>query len=639
LKQRALTTILTSFIIFLTSQSFAQSEEEMKVLRMFYKEEELVVITSTRALKPISQVAENVSVITAKEIEDMNAHTVAEILERITGIFVDSAGHDFGSSSLLDIQGSEERHVLVLVDGIPWNFLSGGNAETNSIPIGIIQRIEIIKGPASSTWGSSLGGVINIVTKGTGDSLIPNGSINVALGERDTHDYSTEIYGKEKTFGYYLYAGRQDSDGLREGRYFKKESFYSKFNIPISTDVKLSLTAGYSEPNMRFGDLPSSNITSKGLYRTFFSTGTLYTTITEGLSFDISVYTFKQKFVQRNDVLGSAGDLYLNAVYNERVTGGSGKLVWRRGVHTVVLGADISRSELDQSINTGQLLQSFGASETSETNPEIDKWAVFANDTIIIGKFSITPGIRYDYNSVTGSFTSPSLGATYKVGENTLIRASVARGFTIPPLTTTSGGGLFFDPNPSLKPEEVWSYQAGMESSLTDYLWLKFTVFHHDMKEAIIRERRAAGAPTYNDLYLNKGDIKRQGIEFDVETIQFNKISLKTGIAYVHKKLSFEEDTTEENYAYNIGIRYDDKESLKTELFGHYIWWDLDESMMAKYDTFLWDLNIQKKLSSSKKINNIFFLTVHNIFNASYYTLGDRKNPRRWVEAGIRYKF
>src|SRR4030042_2271430 len=76
----------------------AQSEEEMKVLSMFYRDKDLVV-TPTRYPKPISQVAENITVVTAAEIEQMNAHTVAEVLSRVNGLFV-NFNQDFGATSL-----------------------------------------------------------------------------------------------------------------------------------------------------------------------------------------------------------------------------------------------------------------------------------------------------------------------------------------------------------------------------------------------------------------------------------------------------------------------------------------------------------------------------------------------------------
>ncbi len=226
-------------------QTFAaQPEEEMQILRMYYKEKDLVV-SPTRHPKPISQVAENITVITAKEIEEMNAHTVAEVLNRTSGIFVDF-NQDFGSSSRVYIQGSEPMHVLVLVDGIAWNFLSSGAAETNSIPVGIIKRIEVIKGPASSAWGSSLGGVINIITKQAGNTERPAGSIRASYGEKKTQDYRAEFSGQLGTVGCYFFAGRQESDGLRSSRYFDNDSLYAKFNIPVARDVDVGLTIGYS---------------------------------------------------------------------------------------------------------------------------------------------------------------------------------------------------------------------------------------------------------------------------------------------------------------------------------------------------------------------------------------------------------
>ena len=68
------------------------------------------------------------TVITAKDIEEMNAHTVAEVLNRVTGFFVAFQGQDFGSwYSTFSIDGSADRHVLVLLDGMQWNFPADNN--------------------------------------------------------------------------------------------------------------------------------------------------------------------------------------------------------------------------------------------------------------------------------------------------------------------------------------------------------------------------------------------------------------------------------------------------------------------------------------------------------------------------------
>ncbi len=620
-------------------------------LLLFWDEKDLYVQTATRAEKPISQVAENMTVITAKDIEDMNAHTVAEVLNRITGIFVDLT-LDFGSNSLIHIQNpihksATERHVLVLLDGVPWNFIGGGTAETNNIPVKIIDRIEVIKGPASSAWGSSLGGVINIITKETGSASRPTGTISASYGEGNSQDYSAEVSGKAGTVGYYLFAGKQESDGLRNRRYFDNYSLYSKIRLPVSRDINIGFTLGYSEPHMRMTLQPSNDVTDFGNFRSFFATASLDAAITKELGLTFSLYTLKQNpsikaYVLGNGLYGDAGDLFINQIFEEKTTGVSARLVWKHDIHTAVLGVDMSRGNMDQTIKAGPFFQSIGVPETIKSHPDINKWAIYANDTIILGKLSVTPGIRYDHNNVTGSFTSPSLGLTYKLAEKTLFRASAARGFTIPPLAWTSGGGLFYNPNPSLKPETVWSFQAGIESSVTDYLWVKATVFKHDLKDSIEKVLYAAGPPTFNDLFLNNGKINRLGYELEAETAPVYNVSLKAGFASVHMDAASETDSEKEVkdiYQYRLVMKYDDRKSLMAQLFGYYTWWDLDSSMRAKYNSFIWDFNIRKNIYSAERTNTEVFLTAHNIFDGSYYTFVDTKNPRRWFEAGLRFRF
>ena len=155
------------------------------------------------------------------------------------------------------------------------------------------------------------------------------------------------------------------------------------------------------------------------------------------------------------------------------------------------------------------------------------------------------------------------------------------------------------------------------------------------MEDELIKEKVTG---TSKKKYVNKGKTKRDGVEIDVETVSFYNISLKTGFAYVHKKFYLEEDTSEDNYAYNIIVKYDDSKSFSAQLAGNYTWWDLEFTDTA-YDTFIWDLNLNKKIYSAEKTSAEIFLTAHNIFNGSHYTYDKRKNPRRWMEAGLRLKF
>lgn len=618
----------------------ALSNAEMEILRMYYREKDLVV-SATRYPKPISHIAENMAIVTAEEIEAMNAHTLAEILNRIPGLFV-NFNQDFGATSLVSIQGSEDRHVLVLMNGIPWNFMASGAAETHSIPVGVIERIEIIKGPASSAWGSSLGGVINIITKEPGRADKPTRSLRASFGERSTSDLRGEVAGRIGSAGYYLFAGVQESDGLRGKRDFESISFYSSFAIPISSLGDVGVSLGYSQPETRLGDFPSEDIASTGDDRTFFASTFLDATLSQNLSVKVSFHHFNQKTSLENKALGLgstslAGERFLNTIYDEATTGGSGKLVWKHRRHTLVLGTDFHRGKLDQRLHAGRLLQSLGVPKTTNTHPKRETWALFANDTMVFDRWSLTPGIRYDHTSITGSFVSPSVGVTYRLDEDSIIRTAVARGFTLPPLVDTSGGALFLEPNPDLEPETVWSYQVGAETSAARYVWLKATFFYHELENALSRERFGAGSPTFNDLFINKGKIRRQGLELEAETVQLFNLSFRGGAAYVKTKPSDDSDT--EKHIYNIGVQYDDKTSLKAQLFGHFVWWDLDGFFKANYDDFIWDLNLIKKIFSKGNTFSEVFLTAHNIFNGAQYTFGDSKNPQRWLEVGLRVNF
>ncbi|MDO8785793.1 MAG: TonB-dependent receptor, partial [Syntrophales bacterium] len=420
--------------------------------------------------------------------------------------------------------------------------------------------------------GSSLGGVINIITKEPANARRPSGTVTGSYGEKNSQDYSADISGKIGSAGYYLYAGHQASDGLRDERFFHNNSLYAKIRLPLTEDVKLGFTFGYSEPKQKFLYSPAFDITSEGDLSTLFTTLSLDAVITPALTFNMDFHTFRQKFTQTNHVFGSgifgpAGDLFSENTYKERTTGGTAKLVWKHDIQTAVLGADISQGDLDQTLNFGPALQSWGLPAALTSTPDVDRWAVFLNDTVTLGGFSVTPGIRYDHNSVSGNFTSPSLGMTYKAGERTLLRASAARGFTMPPLGFSSAGGLFLDPNPLLKPERVWSYQAGVESGVTDHLWVKATLFYHDMKDAIVKKPFAGGPPAFNDLFVNEGNIKRRGIELEAETVPFYNVSLKTGFVYLKKKLS-QDDEEMDNYVYNLLLKYDDRRSFLAQLFG-----------------------------------------------------------------------
>jgi len=617
-------------------------------LLMFWDEKELYVQTATRSEKPITQVAENMTVITAKEIEAMNAHTISEVLERVPGLFVSFGTNEYMSSAQLYIQGSEPRHVTVLLDGMPVNFLSEGSAQTGFIPLRIVERIEIIKGAASSAWGSALGGVVNIITRSTGDNARPDGMLSASYGEANSRDFAAELRGKNGPAGYYLYAGQTNSDGLVNNRDFSRSSVFGKLLLTPNRNLEITLSGGFSNPEQNNGDVPAAYTSGKGLLRDSFISGAFEYRATPELTLRGGAHLFNSRFDQPLRFLSSfprsPGQLRNQNIIDEQTIGGNLRATWSSGFQTLTVGGEGSRGDLDQTTNAGPLYQGAGYPASVKISSKVDKWGIFANDTLEFGSFAVTPGIRFDQDSITGGFVSPSLGATWELAEHTVARVSAARGFTSPPLSYLAGSGPYFASNSGLKAEYGWSYQAGVESGLADLINLKGTLFRHETSNAIII---VPGTATSLATAINRGSATRQGYELEADTVPIYNLSLKLGHAYSHVKT----DTKTSGFAHPyydlyswlVGIKYDDRRSFSALLSGRYIWWDYAPTMPAypnpEYRTFIWDLTATKKFQISDKSTLDTFLTVHNIFSGNYTGSGVYPNPERWVEGGVRFKF
>jgi vitamin B12 transporter len=610
------------------------------MLELFYEEKDLV-ITPTRYPKPVNQVAENITVIYSEDIEAMNAHTVSEVLRWIAGIHVNSS-QDFGASALVGIQGSEDRHVTVLLDGIRWNYLAGGNAETNTIPVGIIDRIEIIMGPASSSWGSSLGGVINIITKPAAGKEL-TGQTYTSYGEANSLDANAQVSGGGGKFGYYLYAGKQKSDGLLDDREMDSVSLYSKFNVNLPGDSGLNVSAGYSEPENHFGSFPSYDFKERSENRTVYGNTALDIALTESSMFALSGFYISRELTLTSTALGLGytgpeDSLSRRIDYEEKEYGASANLVWDAPGNTLVVGAEASRGDLDQTVIAGDYYQYFGQPAVTESHPDIFSWALYLNDTLPLGLWALTPGIRLDHNSVSGSFFSPSLGITFQPADATLFRGTISRGFNTPALSFTGGGGIFLDPNPGLEDEEIWSYQVGFETTAIPMLRVKSTLFLHEVENSIIKVPYGGSPPAYNDIMLNSGSDQRRGIELDIKSESIRNVSMEASGNYIHFHPESENGASEV-FIYNLIFSYNNPDLITARLAGHFEDMDSAETYRSNFDNVIWDFNSSKAITIGERIAATIFLRVHNLFNGNQYSLGDTKNPSRWFEGGIRLAF
>ncbi len=609
----ALALLLVLIISQFSSAAFAISEEERNFLLMYFKEEEIQVISATRSLQSIARIAENVEVVTKEDIELMNAHTLAEVLNTVNGVQVLFFGNAPGGGAQVLIQGSDSKHVAVFVDGVSMNYLSSLLADVGAIPVQFIEKIEIIKGPGSSAWGSSLGGVINIITKaGMADKT--KGMLSASYGERNTGDFRAEASGGEGKLGYYFTAARLQTDGFRPSNDSEGNNFYTKLSYEISKDTQLLFTAFYTNITRRDLEIEPDIFGEK--LTNMFGTLALNSSLSSELNFQASLRyrqdTF-EAFTNYTPVNNNKDDNY----------GASAKVTWNHDVHSAVAGFDYDNERL--------------ASSAIGSVVRYSKWAIYANDTISLGKFGVTPGIRYDYTGIAGYFLSPSLGATYQVVDNAILRAYVARGFSSiePNLTRADFGGFIH--NPDLSPEEVWSFQLGGEAGISKYLWLKVAAFRHEIRDA----EQFIDLPNGFFTAVNAARQRRQGFEVSMKTTPIYNFSLSAGTTVINTK---DLDTGEDVKAvptntYDVALKYDDRKSFKALLQGHYIWWNMDDSNNAKYNAVIWDLNMIKKLRTEGKSTWDIFFTAHNLFNGSQYWQEFYKNARRWIEAGVRLNF
>ncbi len=620
--------ILSSF----SSPAFAISEEERNFLLMYFKEDEIQVISATKSLQSVSRIAENIEVVTKEDIQLMNAHTLADVLFTVNGVQVDPGGGP-GSAATISIQGSDFRHVAVFIDGILINNLPDNFADIASIPVQIIEKIEIIKGPASSVWGSSLGGVVNVITKGSGDKEKPNGELSASYGKKDTEDFRAEAYGRKANFGYYAYAGRLHSNGLTQGFDASGNFGYLKMSYDFASDAKLLLSAFYSENKRGQGESEADDFVDRQKFNRFYSQMLFTSSLSKEVNLEISAKASLLDSEFTENTL-STGVQSFKTESDDTVYGASAKLTWKHDNHTVVIGSDYDYQRVKVT-DVG-----FGVDFSGDVSQ--NKIAGYINDTIVLGMFSVTPGIRYDNSKTVSDFISPSLGMTCEVAKNTLLRAYVARGFNSPTLVQLSMDNEFFGyaANPALKPEKIWSYQLGIETGVLKYVWLKLAGFRHDIKDVIVQE--PITDPIYVFTLSNEAKQRRKGVEIEFRTMKFYNFTLSAGATFIHAE---DPDTGQDvgnvpKYTYDVALKYDDgKSSFRGLLKMHYIWWNSSADLMGRYSSPVVDLNLIKGLlRRGDNLLEVFF-TAHNIFNGSQYQQSFFRNPGSWVEAGLRYKF
>lgn len=563
-------------------------------------------VSAGRVPKPLSQTAENVTVITAAEIEALNAHTLADVLATISGVQVDIHGGP-GSSAYTFVQSAQTNHVLILVDGVTINNLTDKFSDIGLVPAQIIERIEILKGAASAAWGQALGGVINVITKSPNHRSVA-GEASGSIGSRSTADGSGELSGTSGKVGYYLSGGYLGSNGLLPNNQIHSSNGYAKLTLALPGNGELWSTLAYTRANR--GEFAYQDL--KGDDATRYLTATLgfRKTIFEGLDLELSGHHTTRQFDVSTSLLSNDELVLVNT--REQVSGGGAKLTWRSSANLLVAGSDYEHAEFKST-------NGFVAVDRLERT--VDRWGVYANDTLVLKTLALSGGVRFDHTASSGNQLSSSLGATLKLDDSTVLRLYSAKGFSLPSISLD---------RPS---ERVWTIQAGFETSAIPYLWFKETLFRNEAWDVTVQNPGSSIRSSERQIAL--------GSETELRTVPLFNTSLGAGYTFT--------DTTRTSdgrqvlgaprQTVQLALRYDDKQFLRGALTGRHILWNANPAFGGSYRGMIWDLHLGAVVLKHKDTSVELFCSGHNLFNGAQFPDDIFKNPKRWYEGGIKVRF
>ena len=579
---------------------------------------EEIVVTATRLETPRQEIAANIAVITRDDIEKMPVSNAAEVLQYVPGVYVEFNG-GLGSQATATIQGSDMRHVAVYQDGIPLNQLANPMTDLSYLPIDTIERIEIYKGAASSAWGSSLGGLINIITKEPDPKKPFAADLRTSYGEFKTLKSRGTFSGTVDRFGYLLSLTHDESNGFMEYTEYEQKAVYAKINYELGETSRLNFAYSYDEgrnadPILNYPDFWDDSRRKRKYQRLLFETSPVD-------NINVSLETWHHRFYNRiDDVYSDHEEIYND--YRDETWGVGARMSYdTTEANTLNLGFD---EDWGQFHWTSEVWN-------TDIEGETRNWATYANDTVTVGNFSFNAGIRYDDNEDFGGEFSPSGGVVYRISEErALVRAQVAKGFSVPDAIWVH------DPesgNPELRPETAIDYQLGGEVRPFKFLRLELNLFRADIEDLIDYNRDTRK-------WENIDRVTRQGVEGNIRATFDSGLTLSFGGSYVDVRDEETDEVIEDipRTMYNISASYT-HEWMTHSIVGKYI----DHNSIhpeTRDQVFVLDYLLKVKLPLSDRYGKPnLFGAVHNLTNSTYIYRYVFPQPDRWMEGGVSFEF
>ncbi len=449
---------------------------------------ENLIVTATRVPTDVANIPAGVTVIDRKTIEQRGYTTLVDALSAVPGVRIAQSGGP-GSQASIFIRGTNSNHVLVLIDGVPVNDPAdpGGAFNFGIDTLADVERIEVVRGPMSSLYGSgAIGGVINIITRHRagelhGHIVLGAGSPRQGLAQGDAAgtlgiwDYAASVQG---------FSGRGfDQTPQRERRVYTGEADGNRTKLaqvelgitPVQdTRISLLLRArdgknGYDESGGVAVDAGNATGYDSSLFGKLGLTSKLF-----GGFWDTTLFVTRLQDDRRYTVTLSPLDPYADTG-DSRYHGRRTDAQWNNTLHltdlgiftgsSVTFGDEHLNDDASTKVNTNSL---FGPDLTS-VHAHADTDSGYAGlQTTILTRLALTGQVREDATTLAGNAFTWRLGGVLDLPEIlSHLKASYGTGFRAPALYDRYGIDSFgYVGNPALRPEYSRGYEVGFTTDL-----------------------------------------------------------------------------------------------------------------------------------------------------------------------------
>jgi len=469
-------------------------------------EADTIVVSATRIPQSIRDIGVSVSVISRERIEELQAQNVGDVLAEVTDARVNSYGA-MGAESEITLRGSSKQQVLVMVDGRPVNVASVGTADLSMYPVDQIERIEVIRGPGSVLYGAgAMAGVVNIVTRNPPQKLTTD--LAASYGTKNTRILRLDNGARIGDFGYLVMASQNASDGWRENSACDGYNIAGKLDYDITRESRLVLNSGFSRQNKGVPGSTSWPSPNAKQYdeQYWFDLTHKYELATN------SFFTGKA-FLNQHWQNFKNPDSFIDTISRNQKAGLDLQQTLPLGERQLLLGGIYLENDYVNIRDINDVSRIGG-------NRDLFTGAGFLQDEVsLMDALVVTPGLRCDIQSKWGAELSPKISGLYKIIEGTSLKASIGRGFRAPTVDELYWHDDYSVGNPDLKPEESFSYDAGIQQQLGAKSMLEVSLFQSHMKN-LIAWYDDDGKGIYTAQNIN--DARLQGLETEL-SVQFTE--------------------------------------------------------------------------------------------------------------------